>query len=548
MTFTELVKDYIKNNKRIFTAYVSVCCLVYMVKVLLTSFAYSRMFDEKEKFANVIKEICMVWILLCILYVLKLRVETILIPDFLSFIRKKLFSNYIKNNEHRFNDTDVSSDLNKIIEVTRNIRDVFQWIFGTFVPTVILMGTINAFFLYKYPKIGMVMMIGNTVNYNIIKSFAPSLIHSANIREDEFLKMLGKLDENFNNLMNIFLNDKSDATIKENEEIEAQYTNIYRNQNKELESFGTKLKANNYMFAFISLWILYKSSPSHKDFINGLLVFTFYLSTLENMAEDIPFSIMTLGNIENIEDSLKAKDPNHIMIQPIYAHENDKKKGLTSLKGDIEFKNIYFRYDEKRPYVLDNFSLKIPAGDKVAIVSQSGFGKSTSMKLLLGFYRQEKGQILLDGVPLSDYKINDVRARINYINQRTLLFNATVMNNLKYGNTKTDEQILSLLKKYDLLKILCKDNVNCLDKIVDKNGTNISMGMQKVIFLVRGILKNNVSVYIFDEPLTSIDPSTRGQVLDMIKNETEGKTVIIITHDKEVNKIVNRTVELTKKE
>jgi ATP-binding cassette subfamily B (MDR/TAP) protein 1/ATP-binding cassette subfamily B protein len=86
--------------------------------------------------------------------------------------------------------------------------------------------------------------------------------------------------------------------------------------------------------------------------------------------------------------------------------------------------------------------------------------------------------------------------------------------------------------------------MNCLDKIVERNGTNISLGMQKVIYLVRGILKDNVKVYIFDEPLTSIDQETRESVLNMIKDETSNKTVIIITHDKEVSRIVKRTVNL----
>jgi ATP-binding cassette subfamily B protein len=151
---------------------------------------------------------------------------------------------------------------------------------------------------------------------------------------------------------------------------------------------------------------------------------------------------------------------------------------------------------------------------------------------------------LLDGKSLSNFSKKDVRSVINYINQRTLLLHDSILNNMKYGNTKSTDDIIKLLKKYNLLKIFCSDGTNCLDKIVERNGTNISLGMQKVIYLVRGILKDNVKVYIFDEPLTSIDPDTRESVLNMIKAETGNKTVIIITHDKEVERIVKRTVNL----
>jgi ABC-type multidrug transport system fused ATPase/permease subunit len=544
MTFKEIIEDYISNSKPLFLGYVSVCCIVYIVKVLLTSYVYSKLFAENANFSSIIKEICGVWILLCVLYVVKSRLETKVVPDILSSIRRKLFKNYLKNNEVDFNDTDVSGDMNKILEVTRNIRDVVQWLISTFIPTVVLMSCINLYFLYRFPKIGAVMLVGNVINFFIIYNDASRLIESSNKRENEFLKMVETLDENVNNMLNIYLNDKVDDTINENEKIEKDYTNIYRMQQAELEGFTTRLKTNNYVMSFLSMFLLYKTTSSHKEFVNGLLIFTFYLSTLENMSEDIPFSLMTIGNIQNIEDILTKKDINHIKVTPFYNLNLNNNESLQSFTGHITFRDVYFRYKDDGKWVLNKFSIDIPAGDKIALVSQSGFGKTTSMKILLGFYQPQQGQILLDGKPLSNFSKKDVRSAINYINQRTLLLHDTILNNMKYGNTKSTDDIIKLLKKYNLLKIFCSDGTNCLDKIVERNGTNISLGMQKVIYLVRGILKDNVKVYIFDEPLTSIDPETRESVLNMIKDETSNKTVIIITHDKEVERIVKRTVNL----
>jgi ATP-binding cassette subfamily B protein len=118
---------------------------------------------------------------------------------------------------------------------------------------------------------------------------------------------------------------------------------------------------------------------------------------------------------------------------------------------------------------------------------------------------------------------------------------------MKYGNKKTDSEIIDFLKKYNLLYIFrdCKNSPNtCLNNMIEVNGTNISLGMQKIIFLIRGILRDS-SVYIFDEPLTSIDPSTRKDVIEMIDKETKGKTLIIITHDNEIGKIVNKQINLS---
>jgi ABC-type multidrug transport system fused ATPase/permease subunit len=410
------------------------------------------------------------------------------------------------------------------------------------------MFAINIYFLVKYPKIGAINIIGNIVNLMLILRSAPVLIQSSNERENRFIKMVGKLEENFNNLLNIYLNDKTKDTIKDNEEIETKYIDIYRAQNKELEQFSGRLKVNNYLFSFISMYMLYKQTTDHSELVNCLLIFTFYLGTLENMSEDIPFSLMTLGNIKNIEEALVAKDPNHVRVHPIYT-EIDRTIMIKDVKGKIDFDNVWFRYyTNEDKYVLKNFSLHIKEGAKIALVSQSGFGKTTSMKLLLGFYKPEKGNILLDGVNIKDIPLNQLRTYINYINQKTFLFHDTIINNMKYGNTKTTEFIIEFLKNNDLITIFCDGKgsvLDCLNKTVEKNGTNISMGMQKVIFLVRGILKDNTSVYVFDEPLTSIDPVTRAKVLRMIQKETSTKTMIIITHDKEVSSIVDSTINLS---
>jgi ABC-type multidrug transport system fused ATPase/permease subunit len=201
---------------------------------------------------------------------------------------------------------------------------------------------------------------------------------------------------------------------------------------------------------------------------------------------------------------------------------------------------------EESPYVFKNLNLEIGSKSKIAIVARSGSGKSTLMKLLLGFYVPEQGRVLLDGEDIKNIDPIPVRKKINYINQRTLLIKDTVMNNIKYGNNKTDQEVIDILNKYNLLKIFNPDQnkpESCLQNIVEKNGINISMGMQKVIFLVRGILRDG-EVYIFDEPLTSIDSKTRASVLQMIGDKTQDKTLIIITHDMEVSKIVDKVINI----
>jgi ABC-type multidrug transport system fused ATPase/permease subunit len=367
------------------------------------------------------------------------------------------------------------------------------------------------------------------------------MVDSSIEKENQFLKITDKIDENFNNMMNIFLNNKVNDTLEENQKLDKEYKILYKKQSEEMEKFVTYLKGITYVFAAIGLVVLYKYSKMDQ-FINILLMYTFYISAFENMTEDVPYYLTMTGTIKHSQDLLNKKE----IPKPIYTAK------LNDFKGNILFKNITFAYPKPTDYeddpsytvknIIENFSLDIKKGDRITLLAQSGSGKTTIMKLLLGFYKPQQGEILLDGINLNQIDPKEIRKKINYINQRTLLINDTIINNMKYGNQKTEKQIIDMLKKYNLLSVFNSDPNDpekCLYQVVLKNGSNMSLGMQKVIYIVRGLLKDDTSVYVIDEPLTSIDPGTRKNILNFIEENVGNKTLIIISHDKEVSTIKN---------
>ena len=127
-----------------------------------------------------------------------------------------------------------------------------------------------------------------------------------------------------------------------------------------------------------------------------------------------------------------------------------------------------------------------------------------------------------------------------------MLFNDTLLNNLRYGTMCTEEEVVAMLKKYDLESVFNQRGDDWLYTPVETNGSNISMGMQKVIFLVRGML-HKAPLYLIDEPFTSIDAHSRSKVLRLMAEETRGKTVLIITHDHEgLDQLLDETIVLKK--
>jgi len=534
MLFHKLCHEYIQLHKGLFWSFIIISSISYIVKILVTPMIYSNIMDlSSTNFITIIKQLCILWTFIGVIYIVKLRLENKLFPEFLSFVRQRLLRLYLEKNKTDFNEASVSADITRIFEVTRYMKDIFSWTVQFILPMCILIVVINSYFLYKLPILGIINIGCNMSIIGYVYKTYPSLVDNSNRRETTYMDMVKKLDENFNNLLNIYLNNQVEPTLTTNEKIESEYTEMYKRQNGEVMNFTNTIKIANYVFAFICLYAMYKYSKhntdgdaSKKQFVKILLIFTFYISTLENLAEDIPFYIMTVGNIKNAEPFLHD-------VTTVELRENY----IQNYQGTIKIDNISFKY--KDTPIFTDFSMDVKKGERVGIIGQTGKGKSTLMKLILQFYKVDNGAIYLDGQNVNDINVDAIRHHINYVNQKTTLFNDTILNNMRYGNDATDDEVVALLTTYDLMRVF-----KSLDTVVEKNGTNISLGMQKVIFLVRGLLKKS-TVYILDEPFSSIDPTTRASVLRMIDECTTDKTLIVITHDSNgLDTLFDKVVEL----
>ena len=539
MIFNTLCKEYINDNKAKFLTYIVISSLFYIIKVVLTPMIYSSIVELNEtNFIDIVKNVGMLWITIGIFCIIKSRIENQLFPEFLSFLRQKLLKLFLEKNKYNFDDSNVSTDITRILEVTRYMKEIFSWICQYIIPVISLTLFITVYFMYNIPILGFINILCNLCMIWFISSKYESLVENSNNRETEYMDMVTKLDENFNNLLNILINNQVDHTLKENEKNEKEYTETYKKQNNEVIYFVNTLKLINYLFAFISIYVLYLHAKhknvknQSKQFVRIILIFTFYISTLENLSEDIPWYIMTVGNIKNAEPFLKDN---------VY-YEN-KEKEIDDLNGDIVFDNVSFKY--KDTFIFKDFSLHIKHLKRIGIIGKTGKGKSTLMKLLLKLYKTQEGSIYINNNHIDEINVDKLRSHFNYINQKTVLFNDTILNNMKYGNDKNDQYITQLLQKYDLLRVFSTDaDVNSLQTLVKTNGSNISMGMQKVIFLVRGLLKES-NVYILDEPFSSIDQKTRDKIFRLIDDYTKGKTTIIITHDiNHLDEILDEMIEI----
>ena len=221
---------------------------------------------------------------------------------------------------------------------------------------------------------------------------------------------------------------------------------------------------------------------------------------------------------------------------------------IKKLKGKIEFKNVYFNYTTstgKKEYVLKNFSLLIKPGEHVAFVGETGIGKSTILKLILGFYPIEKGKILIDDININEYKINDLRKAIAYIQQSSVIFMDSIYANILYGkNDASKEEVITAAKEVKIHESIL-EFPDKYDTMAGPNGAQLSGGQRQRIALARAFLKES-SLILLDEATSSLDNKTEKDIKKSIKKISENKTAIIVAHRLTTIKDVDRVIIIGK--
>ena len=208
--------------------------------------------------------------------------------------------------------------------------------------------------------------------------------------------------------------------------------------------------------------------------------------------------------------------------------ESDNNIDTSKLKGNVEFKNVQFGYDEDR-IIINDFNAKVKEGQKIAIVGPTGAGKTTMVKLLMRFYDINRGEILIDGHNIKDFKRGDLRKMFGMVLQDTWLFGGTVKDNIKYGNPDANEaEVIEAAKAahvHHFIKTLPKG----YNSVLNEESSNVSSGQKQLLTIARVILADP-KILILDEATSSIDTRTELQIQSAMDNLMKGRTSFIIAH------------------
>ncbi|MDO7085804.1 ABC transporter ATP-binding protein/permease [Pseudocolwellia sp. AS88] len=228
------------------------------------------------------------------------------------------------------------------------------------------------------------------------------------------------------------------------------------------------------------------------------------------------------GSLANIEHMFG------LLLKKPKVTDVENAKDLEIKGGEVQFSNVSFAYDSKRP-IIKNISFSIKPGHKIAVVGESGSGKSTLVKLLFRFYDVTQGSILIDGQAVDQVRQHSLRQNIGIVPQDTVLFNDTLFENIKYGNTNaTDEEVHKAIALSHLSGFI-ESLPDGTQTQVGERGLKLSGGEKQRVAIARTILKNP-AILVFDEATSSLDSHSEQAILKAIQTVAQDHTSLVIAH------------------
>jgi ATP-binding cassette, subfamily B, multidrug efflux pump len=352
------------------------------------------------------------------------------------------------------------------------------------------------------------------------------LIHERfTLIQEQFATMTTKAQESFSGIRVIKSYIREFNEIKEFEEM----NQVYLDRNMSMIKIQAFLQPILFLITGVSIivviWIGGGQIISGTTNLGDIAAFIAFLGMLI-------WPIIAFGWVINMIQQAEAsmKRLNKIFAEPYEIRDNEiTNNKITSIKGEIEFRNVSFRYDENLPWVLNEINLRIPLGSTIAVMGYTGSGKTSFVNLIPRFYDTTEGKILIDENDVKEIPLEVLRKNIGLVQQESFLFSDTVMNNISYGlreiNKERVEEVAGIAHfDADVLSF-----PKAYETLVGERGITFSGGQKQRASIARA-LAVDPKILILDDSFSSVDTNTEEEILKKLKNFMKNRTSIIISH------------------
>jgi len=374
------------------------------------------------------------------------------------------------------------------------------------------------------------------------------LIHSKFTKiQEKFAQLTTIVQENFSGIRVI------KSYVREESEMKRYAENSMDYLKKNMNLVRTQALIMPILFLITGLSIIIVIWLGGTKVINGemtlgeITAFIVYLGILI-------WPMIAFGWVINIIQQAEAsmKRLNKIFSEPYEITETEKTNySIKTVEGNIEFKNVSFRYSENSPYILKNINLKVPKGSTIALMGYTGSGKTSFINLIPRLYDCTEGEVLIDGTNVKDLPIDILRTNIGLVQQESFLFSDTVLNNISYGKREIDPSQVYKVARISQFDKDVQEFPNKYETIVGERGITFSGGQKQRACLARA-LAIDPKILILDDSFSAVDTHTEEEILrnleSFMKDPANGtsRTSIIISHRISTVKGADKIVVLSK--
>lgn len=437
-------------------------------------------------------------------------------------IRQDLFAHIQRLPQKYFDNISAGKVVSRITNDTNALKILFQTILGQMVTSAVYIISIFIILLITQPWAIGFILVPLPIMYFVIRFYDK---YSKKYNRD-FRRSLSQINSDINE------NIKGMEVIKTSNTEKGVYEDFLKISEKNfdtgikiewLDSFvsfnATQTLANFNVLAILLLFGTMNLRGNTGFSVGLMYILLDYTQRIYSATQQI------LQRLRDIERSLAAAD--HIFEIFDMIEEETIEDTKPKIHGDVEFRNVSFYY-KNEDYVLKNISFKVPNGNTLALVGQTGSGKSSIINLLFRFYKEQSGDVLFNGKLADSYSLSDLRSNMSIVLQEPFIYEGTLRDNITLGLEYSDEEVVDALVGVGGENLFNTLNKN-LDYVFTEGGSTLSQGEKQIITFARAIIKDP-KILVLDEATSSIDSETEQFIQIGLNKLKEGRTTFVIAH------------------
>lgn len=533
LMYIELFKRFFKEHRGKVLLYILVTAAALPLESIgfsrytsrIIGFAKQRGGLQYEKIYRCIFMIAVIYLSTRVLAMIDTYLEALIDNHLIKTVRSHMFETYLKQYKTNYVEVGPGKITSYFSVIPKMYLDIMSRTLSRILPySLAILFIVGYFFTVDFRLGG--IFVGLIIS--LVGAFYITLQNciAMNIeRQNSSYKKNEHIADRMANLFSILVNNGDKDEVKTNDDLEE--THRRQAYKADMGYLRVETTINVILFVFmmavLALYLhLFRTRPKSPTVLASFLVVFYLISYIDR----IKWHFVDVINKIAIIKSHEATDFSQSIDNTNTLGKGTQRDFITD--GHIVAENIGFSYGPK--VIHEDLSIEFVPNKVHLLKGHSGRGKTTLIKIILGFHAIDSGKVYIDGVDLYDADIDYVRDNLSVVNQDARLFNNTVLYNIQYGNNASYEEVVEWIDHLGLWDSVFSHMSRELDNIVGVNGANVSNGQRQVILILRAFLDRR-KILILDEPTAALDVETTDIVLDMIREISEGRTTIIITHD-----------------